>query len=219
MTDGFADGDRIKRFISAFAVIITLRQRAWARACFVEYILLSWAQVDAMLRWGLVLKRQLESGDERVEARLIEGRLREREVIDTALGEGVIAPDVAENLHRLYQDRNKIVHRFFITDIDYEAAKRVASQMEPQIHHLTEVLGELEEEQVRTGRGMTRAGIPPDLEDEAAAYMDRYVAEKLGDDPESLDRVRPHMWPDVEDIIDFARRKGVVGSAEPDAET
>jgi uncharacterized protein YutE (UPF0331/DUF86 family) len=212
MTEEPAEVQRIKRFISAFAVGISLRQRAWARACFIEYTLLSWAQIDAMLRWGLVLKQQIDDRSSVADPTLIEGRQRERDYISMARKEGVIDDGLANELHRLYKARNEIVHTFFITDIDYEASKRIASQLEPIIHRLTQTLEALENEQIDQGVGMTRAGTSDELRKEFEEYLETYAQEKLGDTPEKLDSVREHMWPDVEDIIDFAVRKGLLAN-------
>lgn len=210
MTEEPLEVQRVKRFISAFAVVIALRQRAWGRACFIEYVILSWAQIDAMLRWGLVLKRQIVTGDPLVEMELIEARRRERDYITLARKEGIIDAELAKGLTRLYKARNEIVHTFFITDIDYEASKRIASQLEPLINELTRILDELEQEQIEKGVGMTREGTPDHVKQDFEKYLDQYMAEKLGDAPEKLDSVKSHMWPDVEDIIDFAVRRGLI---------
>lgn len=210
MSEEPAEVQRVKRFISAFAVVISLRRRAWERACFIEYILLSWSQIDAMLRWGLVLKRQLAEGSPTIELTLIEGRERERDYISMARKDGVIDDRLANELHRLYKARNEIVHTFFITDIDYESSKRIASQLEPIIDQLKRILEALEQEQIDKGVGMTRAGVPAELQEDFEEYLETYAHKKLGDTPEKLDSVRDHMWPDVEDIIDFAIRRGLL---------
>ena len=208
---------RFESFLFSFGVVTLLRDRAWASAAFIEYILLSFSQIDASLRMGLVLKGQLDRQDNVIDGRVITNNIGERKIFERAQAIGVIDEAMALELHRLYDFRNAVVHRMMITDIDYEAAKRLASQLEPVIAQLTDVLRNLEDEQMARGVGMTQRGHAEEgndgrLQDKLAEH----IAAKLGDSLENLDRVRPHKWPDVEDIVDFAVRKGLIeGPPDP----
>lgn len=201
----------IEKFLYSFAIIQFLRNRAWFSACFIEYIILSCTQIDAMLRWAIVLKGQIINKNKKINEKWLKKNLKERLVFNKGLDLKILDKKLVKEFHRLYDARNIIIHRFMITDVDYEFSKRIASQFEPMIARLMNILFELEEEQIKKQIGITQKGqLSKNEEKKLVKNIEKYFSSKIGDKLEKINRVRSHKWPDVEDIVDFASRKGLL---------
>ena len=202
----------VEKFIYSLGIIVALRDRAWSRAAFIEYIVLSCTQVDAMLRWAIVLKEQVDNKNSEINEMWLTKNMKERTLFDIAVKRGVIEKNFADNLHRLYKNRNDIIHRFIITDIDYEFGKRIASGFEPMIEKLKQKLYEIEEQQIEKQVGITRKGKVS--ESVIKDKLSQHFKFKLGDTPQRIDQVREHKWLDVEDIVEFASREGFLNKCK-----
>lgn len=71
----------------------------WASAAFIEYNLLSFSQIDASLRMGLVLKGQLDRQDNVIDGRVITNTIGERKIFERAQAIRVIDEAMALVLH------------------------------------------------------------------------------------------------------------------------
>ena len=115
-------GDRLERFVKGFAAAADLAQRAAREGFFVEYVVLIASLIDGALRIGLVLQNQLRTGSTAIDEALLyqaaeDPILSERTVYRRALDEGVIVQALFDRLQDLCDQRNRVVHRFLITDI------------------------------------------------------------------------------------------------------
>jgi len=199
----------LEKFLYSFAVVNFLRNRSWLSASFIEYIILSCIQIDAMLRWAVVLKDQIDNENTKINKKWIKKNLKERIVFQEALCKNIINKKLYRDLNDLYSQRNAIVHRFMITDLDYEYAKRIASEFEPGIVKLQEILHKLEAKQLKDGVGITRSiGTLPNKDNDFEKKLGSYFNFKMGDSLERINKVRFHKWPDVEDIVEFVSRRG-----------
>ena len=192
------EGEILEKFQSAIGAIQILRDRAWFSACFIEYILLSTSLIDALLRWALFVKGSIDPQG-------LMKDFREREVIRRAAESGILDKSFCARLNELYDDRNVIVHRFFITDIDYEFSKRIAGSYEPTIKKLRNIIHEIEGEELPA---ISEDIVPVGKLQKADKKFQLLVQRKIGNDMESINKVRAHKWTDVEDIIEYTRRKG-----------
>jgi hypothetical protein len=75
-----------------------------------------------------------------------------------ALQEGVIDAAIYDSLGRLYDRRNEIIHKFFLTPITYESLGDDLLQYEGLFERLYDLVYAIEAEQIEKGIGMTTAG-------------------------------------------------------------
>jgi hypothetical protein len=80
----------------------------------------------------------------------------ERDVYRLALQEGVIDRTLWKRLERLYAKRNRVLHRYVISDITTQQVLEIAIEFEAIIPLLSTAVGVLESEQIRRNIGMTR---------------------------------------------------------------
>lgn len=154
--------DAFGNFIFAFGAARELLGRAHKHGFLIESIVLYAALLDGLLRIGLILKRQIKNADDAIEDTLIEqtkgGKYySERQIYRMALQEKVTDQEMYEALGRLYDRRNEIVHKFFLTPITYDSLAGDLVQYEHLYEKLLEIVRALECEQVQRGIGMTRS--------------------------------------------------------------
>jgi len=174
-------GDKFKGFMQSFAAAVELRARADKTGSFVESVVLTAALIDAMLRIGLVLKHQLDTGTEGLLPELLhqgysDQAIVERKVYTRALEASVIGQELYDELNELYDDRNRVVHRYVISSITTSDVLAIAVRYEAAEQRVTAAVGHLEEQQVCIEVGMTRSGGPIDV-----AEVLEFAASKHGD--------------------------------------
>ncbi len=115
-------GGPYDRFMESYVAALELRNRAGENGFFIEAICLATSIIDAQLRIGLVLQHQLRTETSQIPSSLIhepdEMRgMSEKQVYKKALQEGVIDEGLCKKLRELYYRRNKVVHRFVVSEI------------------------------------------------------------------------------------------------------
>ena len=145
-----------------------LDSRAADAGCFIEVVVLSAAVIDGMLRIGLILKHQLDASVTEVLPELLyqgdaDKAIPERLIYDRARDASIITSELHVTLNRLYDDRNRVVHRYVISSITTQDVLDIALRYEAAKREVTEAVSVLEAEQIRRGIGMTREGGTPDL--------------------------------------------------------
>lgn len=129
--------DRYYKFHAALAASFDLKESALESRALIEFILIVASQIDSYLRLCIVMKKQLnDRTDEFEEKYFYQGEkckpITERAIYKEAKDLGVLSNENYESLSALYDLRNKIVHRFIISEIktrdlvdialDYDAA-------------------------------------------------------------------------------------------------
>jgi hypothetical protein len=155
--------DTLSNFICAFGAARKLLKRAHDSGSLIEGMALYASLLDGFLRIGLVLKRQLKDGNDAIDDTLISqtkgGKFyTERQIFRMALQEGVIDSVVYDSLGSLYDRRNEIIHKFFLTPITYESLGDELLQYEKLYGRLYNIVYAIEAEQIERGIGMTTVG-------------------------------------------------------------
>ncbi len=155
-------GDRLREFIGGFTAAIELHNRAGRLGAFVESVCLAATVIDAALRIGLILKHQLNTqSPELLDELLFQGKgdkaILERGIYRRALDQGVIDQPLFEKLESLYEQRNRVVHRYIISELTTQGVLDIALAFDKAIHEVSAAIGVLEHEQVQKGIGMTRS--------------------------------------------------------------
>jgi hypothetical protein len=141
--------------------------------------------LDGFLRIGLVLKRQLRSKSNAIDDALVQqtkaGKFyTERQIYRMAFQEGVIDERTFQTLSRLYDRRNDIIHKFFLTAITYESLAADLIEYEQLFNALYAVVYAIEREQIEQGVGMTMAGTD-DYKEEIFHQINQKIAPASAD--------------------------------------
>lgn len=117
-----ADLDKFDRFTGSLAASHDLLSSAIDSESFIEIIAISANQIDAYLRLSLVVAKQLNEHTNDIETRYLfqadgERGIMERKVFDDALKFEVIDQETFDDLSALYDLRNRVIHRYIISNI------------------------------------------------------------------------------------------------------
>lgn len=152
--------EKLVNFMQGFAAAVELDARAAKQGCFVECVCLTASIIDATLRMGLILRHQLDTGTADLSEELLhqgeaDAAISERSIYRRALAKGIVDQAVFEELEALYQERNRVVHRYVISGITTKDVLGIAMRQDVLKHRVSEAVAVLEEEQIRLGIGMT----------------------------------------------------------------
>ncbi len=150
-------------FLKGYYAGVQLMNRAGEKGCFVEYVCLATSVVDALLRTGLVLKHQLDTRSTNVPTELVfqaddDRIVSERKIYEKALAQNIIPRDQFDKLEDLYARRNKVVHRYIISEITTDQVLQIAMEYQALIDSIAKHVKKLEDTQVESGVGMTVHG-------------------------------------------------------------
>ncbi|MBU1332553.1 MAG: hypothetical protein KJ884_03305 [Gammaproteobacteria bacterium] len=114
--------DRYYKFQAALAASFDLKESALKSGSLIEFILIIASQIDSYLRLCIVMRKQLKNKSDELEQKYFyQGEkckpITEREIYKEAKSLEVISEEIFDRLSRLYDSRNRIVHRFIISDI------------------------------------------------------------------------------------------------------
>ncbi len=150
---------RFSRFMVSLLASIDLANKAQEKGSSIELVILYANQIDAQLRLALILHEQLQNSTNDIDVSLIfQGKddkpIFEKEIYKRSSEAGVIDESLFTKLNDLYTSRNKVVHRYIISDLKTnDIIKLVVDYMD--IH---KILGEkivtLEQEQFRKNIGI-----------------------------------------------------------------
>jgi uncharacterized protein YutE (UPF0331/DUF86 family) len=172
--------NKIAEFMAGFAAATQLLKRAGDNGYLFEYVCLATAVIDAALRIGLILKNQLKTKSKDIINQLIFQKdedkiVFEREIYKRALKEGIITKNLFDKLEALYIKRNKIIHRYIISELTTKEVLEIGIEYGRIIPEISDRIEELEDKQIELGIGMTirhldaaRARLGPDFEEMCA---------------------------------------------------
>ena len=164
-------------FLRAFGACRLLLQKAHGKGSLIEGVVLYAALLDGLLRISIILKEQIDQKTEEIDETLITqkgkgGFFSERAIYQRALEKEVINQDIFDELNDLYDKRNAIVHRFFLSSIQYADLPPVLLRFETLYQKLYKKVYELESKQIELGVGMTRREIKSDRDKEKRIKRD-----------------------------------------------
>lgn len=156
-------GQKLRIFMEGFAAAVELEARAQRQGFFIECVCLSSSILDGLLRMGLILKHQLDTASDGLLEQLLhqaddDAVVSEREVYRRALEAGIVDRATFTELEALYKDRNRVVHRYVISEITTKDVLEIAIRMDVVAGRVSDQVAILENEQIRLGVGMTRLG-------------------------------------------------------------
>jgi hypothetical protein len=159
---------RIGQFMDGLVAASELLQRAAENGFFIEYICLAASIIDGHLRMGLIFAHQLKTcSSEPLEELLRQTNagpiISERQIYKRAAQEGVIDDGLFGKLEDLYIKRNRVVHRYIISELTTQEVLQIATEFEQLLPAVSTAVGNLGAKQVQLGIGMSRSGEMPGL--------------------------------------------------------
>lgn len=153
--------DKLENFMNSFVTAVELSNRAGKNGFFIEYIVLTASIIDAMLRISLILQYQLETKSNKVLDSLLyqsdeDKIISERKIYKMSLDKNIISKKLFDDLEKLYKQRNRVIHRYIISDISTKEVLNIGIQYEQIKYLVSDCVETLENKQIKAGIGMTR---------------------------------------------------------------
>lgn len=153
---------RLQHFLEAVAAATKHLSRAYETRSALECIVLSAVLIDAQLRIGIIMKKQLANGTEEIDESILhqkngDKKLTERAVISAALECALINDNGYKNLSDLYDQRNKCIHRYIISDINYDYVTDLVFRYADALEKVKEAVEHVEAVQFDRGIGLIKA--------------------------------------------------------------
>ncbi|WP_447095740.1 hypothetical protein [Pseudomonas sp. CF10PS3] len=154
-----ANLDKLDRFTGSLAASYDLLYTAIDAGTCIEIIAITANQIDAHLRLSLVIAKQLESNTDDIEIRYLfqadgEKGIMERTVFEDALKSQVIDLETFNLLNDLYNLRNRVIHRYIISDIRSRDLVEIAEKYLNASENTRLILRTLEQKQANVPYGL-----------------------------------------------------------------
>jgi uncharacterized protein YutE (UPF0331/DUF86 family) len=161
--------NRYELFMKSIMATLDLRNRAMENGSFIEFVALTANHIDALLRTAIILTNQLEQGNSDIDISLlfqshIDKPVMEKEIYKKALDRKIIDQKLFDDLTELYNERNKVVHRYIITDIRTEDILQIAIRYDELDSKIWELVSKLEKKQFADKVGLYGNGVEPGTE-------------------------------------------------------
>jgi hypothetical protein len=155
--------DRLVAFLNGVAGATELLNRAGKNGFFIEAVCLSATIIDAQLRIGIILKNQIETKSREIPIEYLfqeeKGKkYSERDIFKIAKEKQVINEDLFQKLSAIYDDRNRVIHRYIITEITTAEVLDIGIRYEKLLQEINNRIFEIEKERITLGIGMTVGG-------------------------------------------------------------
>lgn len=159
--------ERFNKFMTSLAASIDLKNRAYANSSSIELVILLANQIDALLRLALILDKQLKNKTDEIDIAMIfqnenDKPIMEKKVYDIAVSENIITEDFSKELYRLYDIRNKVVHRYIISDLLTRDVMKLVIDYGIAEEELGNIVKKYEQLQFKSNIGIYGTSNPPD---------------------------------------------------------
>jgi hypothetical protein len=158
--------DKYDKFMASLLASFDLRHKALKAKSLIELMIITANQIDAYLRMAIVLTKQLEEKSERIDIKLLfqgenDSPIMERKIYEQAKDRSVIDADTFDKLELLYKERNKVVHRYIITDFKTRDMYKIVYDYEVVSEKVRLALKKVEDKQFKEGIGVYGGGKDP----------------------------------------------------------
>jgi len=172
---------RFDMFLQGVGTTALILSKAVENKAFIEATCLLANQIDALLRIGIVLKNQITNNNSEIEVEwiyqgLTDKKKSEKDIYKKALDLGIIDQSTFDELYVLYDDRNRVIHRFIISEITLAEVEEISFKYYQKQQAINKVIYDLESEQIKLNVGMTRVDNDKQNDDN---HLD-YIKGKIG---------------------------------------
>jgi len=182
--------DKYDKFMASLMASFDLKMKAMKSKSLVELLIITANQIDAYLRMAIVLTKQLDDKTERIDIKLLfqgetDSPVMERKIYQQAKDHGIIDQATFDTLELLYRERNKVVHRYIITDFKTRDLYKIVYDYEVASETVRLALKTVEDRQFKEGIGIYGGKDPsqhPDSRDLQVLYSqinDKHLLREL----------------------------------------
>ncbi|MDA1088286.1 MAG: hypothetical protein O2901_14890 [Verrucomicrobia bacterium] len=153
----------LEKLLQAVTAAAMLLNKAYEKRAALECIVLQANLIDGVLRVGLILKQQLDTGSCAIDDLLLmqsddDRAISERDIYRRALVAAVIDQPLFDDLSSAYGVRNRCIHRYLLSTTTYDDAIELVYRLDKLLRRVNAAVELLEEAQVQRGRGITVKG-------------------------------------------------------------
>ncbi|NCU41999.1 MAG: hypothetical protein EOM19_04770 [Candidatus Moranbacteria bacterium] len=151
---------RFEIFLQGFGASIFMLNKAIENKSFIEAVCILASQIDSSLRIAIILREQILNKNKDIQDKWIyqgeyDGKISERTIYKEARNLEIIDGDIFNKLNELYNHRNRIIHRFIISEITLAEVEEIAFRYYKMRTLLDKIVYNLESEQIKLKVGMT----------------------------------------------------------------
>jgi hypothetical protein len=152
---------RFDMFLQGVGATALILNKAIENKAFIEATCLLANQIDALLRTGIVLKEQILNSNSKIETEWIyqglsDKKKSEKDIYNKSLTLRIIEQPFFDELQKLYENRNRVIHRFIISEITLAEVEEIAYKYSQKLEELYSIIFDLESEQIKLNVGMSR---------------------------------------------------------------
>ena len=164
---------RWDHFMIANAASIDLSNRAFQKGSSIELVIILANQIDALLRQAIILSDQITNKTDDIEVLLIHQRdndkpIFEKEIYKRASRNNIITDSILKCLMGLYEVRNRVVHRYIISDITSDEIVELVLSYAQVYDSIGQCVINLEKNQFINQIGIFKGTEPPDSKPDKA---------------------------------------------------
>ncbi|MFC1810850.1 hypothetical protein ACFLZH_05095 [Patescibacteria group bacterium] len=154
---------RFETFLKGVAATDYMLNKAVEGKSFIEVTCILASQIDALLRTGIILQKQLINKDTKIETKWIyqgpnDKMKSEKDIYKKALELKIFDKIIFDELYELYNDRNRIIHRFIISEISLAEVEEISYKYYEMQQKIKKTVYDIESKQIELNIGMTKQG-------------------------------------------------------------
>lgn len=151
--------DKYEKFMASLAASFDLKYKAIENKSIIELMIIIANQIDAYLRMAIVMKKQLREKTNRIDISLLyqgenDPPIMERKIYKQAKDLDIVSQSTFNKLNQLYTDRNKVIHRFIISEFKTVYLYEIVYDYEEICETVRLSLKDVEELQFKEGIGI-----------------------------------------------------------------
>lgn len=154
---------RFEMFLKSIGATAYMLNKAVGNHSFIEATCLLASQIDGLLRTGIILQNQINNKNTVIEKEWIyqgvnDRKKSEKDIYKKAKELGVLDEVTFDELHKLYEDRNRVIHRFIISEITLAEVENISYEYYQVQQKISSIIYDIESKQIELGVGMTVKG-------------------------------------------------------------
>lgn len=151
---------RFEMFLQGIGATNIILSRAIENKAFIEATCILANQIDSLLRIAIILQRQITNDNDKIELEWIyqglnDKKKSEKDIYKKAKELNIINEEVFNELFKLYDDRNRVIHRFIISEITLVEVETISYRYYEVRERIKLIVDDIEFEQIRLNVGMT----------------------------------------------------------------
>jgi hypothetical protein len=153
------DLDKYEKFMASLAASFDLKNKALKNRSYMEFSIIVANQIDAYLRLAIIMTEQLKNNTDELDIKYLyqsktDKPIMERKIYSLANEKEVINQLLFEELESLYIERNKMVHRYIISEFRTRELLKIGYRYENICEEVRLILRDIEDLQFKRKIGI-----------------------------------------------------------------